>query len=153
MYSTHLDKLSSAQVARLLRALALLDDAQDADLLEALRAEEARLVRIDKSRADYAADQQRRAVNAAYVRTQMKPGDIVEYTFYSDTGNGALVKRRMSVRSFDIRESGHSTTVNLTGVVVTKGGKPHATLNGRMGRRCEYRISLGDVTLVTPAAE
>lgn len=102
-------------------------------LLDKLTAEQARLQQIADQVAKAKAESDQYAANREYAKNHLKTGDVVEYTQYAGTGKNRTygkITRTMQVLgvSYGRNRSG-GTVVHLRGVVLTKSGKPHGTLN------------------------
>lgn len=155
LYECQIKNLSATELARLLRLLHLADDKNDAELHAKVQAEYARVLEVEKMQAKARADRERYQANVAYVRNSMKPGDVIEFTSRNWSGTGKEFTRRMRVISFRINERRHVADVDIDGVVLTKSGLPHGSLNNHgypdSGHRWEHGISLGHIRLIEAA--
>ncbi len=163
-------ELTEAELSKLMHVYAKatpVDGTEDA-LWGKLCAERDRLTAAAKWCAERDAKAAQRDANREYALHDMQPGDIVEVTAVGYTGSGrnrhqVEVTRRMRVIEARVGTGGRwgdSKIVTIEGIVLTKSGAPHKTLNDRVingvpGGRYRYESGIRpvDVRLIERPAK
>lgn len=149
--------------AELHRVIGALENTQsqdgDAELLVKLGEELARRVKKEAIWAKARKDEEQRQANFEYAKERMRVGDIVAITLYESSGYRRTYRagwKTYTVRLTKIQrrqEPGDAVRFDLEGVVLTKSGKPHKTLNGHRGQRSFYKVGGGGIQLIEAAPE
>jgi hypothetical protein len=123
-------------------------------LMEKLNNEYQRLTKMQEERERREAQEAQRQANVAYALTQMKVGDVVDALVTTGYGYGAKSSvRRVRVTEVEVMENKYGMPrVDFRGVVLTKSGQPHKTLNEKYsGTRKFYNVFPGVIKLVKAA--